>query len=294
MGAGITISSDSAGGDVVNIHVIDLSNDTVVASALMSGYTAHDSSGQAITGSLVGPSGSISITSNGEYDVSAYASASVDIVSGYTINDIAGGAPSGDIEITRETIVAYAFTNKAGITSARGTSTTINTYAFYNCTNATSFCFPNISIGASYVFNNCGKLEAIVIKNPNGKTSWARNINGSQTLAVDIVGSDAGAIGNQSFDGSSALGILILRKPSIVALNNVNAFGSTKFKSGGTGGTIYIPKSLYDHLGDNSSSDYKKATNWTTLNGYGTVTWEKIEGSYYETHYADGTLIPTT
>ena len=45
MGAGITISSDSAGGDVVNIHVIDLSNDTVVASALMSGYTAHDSSG---------------------------------------------------------------------------------------------------------------------------------------------------------------------------------------------------------------------------------------------------------
>jgi hypothetical protein len=74
-------------------------------------------------------------------------------------------------------------------------------------------------------------------------------------------------------------------------MSNANAFSNSHFKSGGTGGTIYIPKVLYDHLGDNSSLDYKKATNWTTVNGYGTITWEKIEGSIYETQYADGTPI---
>lgn len=49
-----------------------------------------------------------------------------------------------------------------------------------------------------------------------------------------------------------------------------------------TGGTIYIPKVLYDHLGDGTSLDYKAATNWSTVDGYGAITWAKIEGSAYE------------
>ena len=80
----------------------------------------------------------------------------------------------------------------------------------------------------------------------------------------------------------------------MVSLYNLAAFTGTPFASGGTGGTIYIPKSLYDHLDDGTSSDYKAATNWSTIDGYGTITWAKIEGTYYETHYADGTLIPTS
>lgn len=62
-GVGVSISSDSAGGDIVSIHAIDLSEDTVVASMLMSGYTAHDSSGQAIVGSYV----ELPIWSGGSY-----------------------------------------------------------------------------------------------------------------------------------------------------------------------------------------------------------------------------------
>ena len=47
-------------------------------------------------------------------------------------------------------------------------------------------------------------------------------------------------------------------------------------------GTIYIQKVLYDRLGDGASLDYKAATNWSTVDGYGTITWAKIESSAYE------------
>lgn len=102
------------------------------------------------------------------------------------------------------------------------------------------------------------------------------------------------AIQNFAFNGNSSLNTLILRKTSITALSDIRAFNNTPFASGGTGGTIYIPKALYDHLGDGTSSDYQAATNWATLHGYGTITWAKIEGSIYETQYADGTTIPTS
>ena len=107
--------------------------------------------------------------------------------------------------------------------------------------------------------------------------------------------SNNGGVRSAEFLNCSVLNILVLRySAGVVALQNVNAFNGTPFANGGTGGTIYIPKSLYDHLGDGTSSDYKAASNWSTVNGYGTITWAKIEGSYYETHYADGTAIPTT
>lgn len=66
-------------------------------------------------------------------------------------------------------------------------------------------------------------------------------------------------------------------------LANVNAFANTPFKSGGAGGEIYVPSALID--------TYKASANWSTLDGYGTVTWKAIEGSIYENAYADGTPI---
>ena len=91
--------------------------------------------------------------------------------------------------------------------------------------------------------------------------------------------------------GASNFNVLILRSTSICPLTNIGGFSGTKFDNGKAGGTIYIPKVLYDHLGDGSANDYKSATNWSTLDGYGTVTWAKIEGTQYENYYADGTPI---
>lgn len=81
-GAAITVTdtTDTHGGIIREITAVDISEDTVTAAHLESGYTAHDAEGNAITGSLVPgitPSGTISITTNGTHDVTQYASASV-------------------------------------------------------------------------------------------------------------------------------------------------------------------------------------------------------------------------
>lgn len=120
--------------------------------------------------------------------------------------------------------------------------------------------------------------------------------SGCANLTVVELGSaTAGKLISRCFSGCGSLSTLILRSTSVKALDTTTALNdNTPFKSGGTGGTIYIPKSLYDHLGDGTANDYKAATNWATVDGYGTITWAAIEGSIYETQYADGTPIPTT
>lgn len=90
---------------VDGVTKIDLRADTVSPASLMSGYTAHDASGAAIVGTATGgdsgtayqdqdgyivldddestaPQGSVSISANGTYDVTAYASAVVAVPSG--------------------------------------------------------------------------------------------------------------------------------------------------------------------------------------------------------------------
>ena len=85
------------------------------------------------------------------------------------------------------------------------------------------------------------------------------------------------------FNDNAALKVLILRRSTaITSLQNVNAFAGSTLASGGSGCTIYIPKALYDHLDDGTSLDYKAATNWSTIDGYGTITWAQLEGSIYE------------
>ena len=90
------------------------------------------------------------------------------------------------------------------------------------------------------------------------------------------------SIGNNSFYNCSALNTIILRYSGALVSISSTSFSNSSLKSGGAGATVYIPKALYDHLGDNTSLDYQHASNWSTLNGYGTITWAKIEGSIYE------------
>lgn len=98
-------------------------------------------------------------------------------------------------------------------------------------------------------------------------------------------------IEGSSFLNDTVLATIILRYTTVIPLKTLTPFNNTPFASGGAGGTIYIPKVLYDHLGDGTALDYKAATNWSTYDGYGTITWAQIEGSQYENYYADGTPI---
>lgn len=174
------------------------------------------------------------------------------------------------------------------LTEYRNTNAISLTYSAFNgCSRLQSVFLPNAECGAQS-FLNCSSLTSAVIKTVTANYCFQ---NCPSLASADVTGT--GRILAGAFQGCSALNILVLRASSIPSLANINCFNSTPFASGGTGGTIYIPKALYDHLGDGTSLDYKSATNWSTIDGYGTITWAQIEGSYYETHYADGTPIPT-
>lgn len=176
-------------------------------------------------------------------------------------------------------ICAYAFREYSALTS-------------FKCHNVTDFvAFPGLN-SVAYCFYHTA-LTALAFPKLTAVGTQSLHSIGSTFQALDL-GDTCTTINNQGIAGNNNFDTLILRRSSgITAAGQNNILNNTKFANGGAGGTIYIPKALYDHLGDGTSLDYKAATNWSTINGYGTITWAKIEGSYYETHYADGTVIQT-
>lgn len=91
-------------------------------------------------------------------------------------------------------------------------------------------------------------------------------------------------IDQNTFTNDTVLKTLVLRQSShILPLFNVNAFNGTPFASGGSGGTLYVPSAQI--------SSYQAATNWSTILGYANNQILPIEGSIYETQYADGTPV---
>ena len=149
------------------------------------------------------------------------------------------------------------------------------------CSKLTTVHLENCTNMGGNTFNGCTSLVTIVL--PKSSMFYANNFYGCTSLqTADILGSDR--INGGVFQNCTVFNKLIIRRTgSVCPLTNINAFNGTPFASGGTGGEIYVPSALL--------STYKTSTNWSTLDGYGTVTWKAIEGSYYETHYADGTVI---
>ena len=258
---------DANGGTIRTITAVDISNDTVDAAHLAQGYTAHDASGQAIVGTFE---------------------------PGYTPTQIfVGGANgvSGDIILTGSG-KEYAFTKCSAITSVHGVMTGCPTNCFSNCTGIQKFFNTGHCWYGANCFANCTGMEYFIGTDSYDYYSSVFS-NCSNLLAIDTEKfvTRAGSVCIHC----GKLSKLIIRNSSAISpLYNTNVFTNTPFASGGSGGTIYIPKVLYDELGSGSSLDYKAATNWSTVDGYGTITWACIEGSIYEIKYADGTPIATT
>lgn len=208
-----------------------------------------------------------------------------------TIEDaLVSGTLSGAYENDRVTKAKIAaFRGCTSLTSLKLPNiTSVPPQCCYGCTSLTVFSAVNATSGGGDLINGCTSLLTVALPKLNDVENNALNKSNS-VQTIDVLGGIIrGAMGNDS-----SLTTLIIRKTSVSNLVVTSAFNGTPFASGGSGGTIYIPKALYDHLGDGTSSDYKAQTNWATIDGYGTITWAAIEGSYYETHYADGTPIPT-
>ena len=134
-----------------------------------------------------------------------------------------------------------------------------STNLFYGCTSLTVLVLPSVKTIYSQTFRNCSNLETLDVLGTNGFAS------------------------QNNMNGCTKLNKLIIRKDGVATLSNVNNFTGTPFASGGTGGEIYVPSAQI--------TSYQTANNWSTVHGYGTITWKAIEGSDYETHYADGRTI---
>ena len=153
-------------------------------------------------------------------------------------------------------------------------------YIFRNCTALTDVNIRSVNDSAGGSFQNCTALPVIVL--PKINVLYSNVFYGCSSLAAaDILGGNY--IGQNIFTNCTVLNTLIIRKAGVCTLQNVNSFNGTPFASGGAGGEIYVPQAFL--------ATYPTSGNWATINGYGTVTWKAIEGSTYETHYADGTPI---
>lgn len=305
--------------------LIDTTDKTVTAGSMLSGITALKNDGTTATGSIASKTSSDLTASNLTVTAPAgyYASAATKTLSdenlvagnvkkdvtifgttgtfegsggGYTANDWLDptkptGAITSDRVYSAVNQYTYQLYNHTGITSVTLSETTNVPNGFcQSCSNLTEFHAPKaVKLGTSSL-QDCKKLTVVVF--PVWDSNDSSSFYGCSQLATVDRGGAGTISGTYTFRACTALKTLILRSTTIVALGGTGAFMQTgTFSQGGSGGTIYIPQSLYDHLGDGGSSDYKAATNWSTVDGYGTITWAKIEGSYYETHYADGTAI---
>ena len=157
----------------------------------------------------------------------------------------------------------------------------VDDYMLYNCVNLRIVNFQSLLDSANGLLEKTN-VEVVVL--PSIKTVYARAFRDVTSLRVFDGLILTGFTNQNNFNGCANFDTLIIRKSDGVAsLANINNFTGTPFASGGSGGTLYVPSALI--------ASYQSATNWSTILGYANNQILSIEGSIYETQYADGTPI---
>ena len=134
------------------------------------------------------PTGTKEITENGTHDVTNYASVNVQVPTsggggGYSIDDLASGAPSGEIAVSANKIVEYAFYKKP-ITKLTllGYNASIDSSGVSHCDKLTEVVFegenPQLS---GYAFHNCTALKTVTFRK-NAKYISTTSFNGCTAL----------------------------------------------------------------------------------------------------------------
>lgn len=277
-------------------------------------YAAADE-GKVVSNGALTAQTSRTLTENGTYDTTLNDEVVVNVPSGgeYTLEDVVEGTISGPIIYTGTKLRSCQFMGNVPITSFIGDSVTgfandavseeravfkynqfLETVSlaqfnvitncqsmFWGCTSLKNVNLPALSRLVSYTFRGCTSLEAINLPSvtrtePDGLRDCTSLKSVDFTKQVTIAG-------GETFRGSTKFSVLILRYNGVCPLSTINNFTATPFASGGTGGTLYVPQALI--------ASYQSASNWSTILGYTNNQILPIEGSIYETQYADGTPI---
>ena len=205
---------------------------------------------------------------------------------GYVASDWLDPAkPIGDIHSDAATI-SVTVGGRTGITSVEMPNLTTAPEGFVSgCTGLVSCSFPSLSKPSKNMFSNCMSLLNVALPQatPGGSSDPYVFNNCRSLIGVDYGKTGTDGISNTHFQSCLKLNTLVLRSTSVVPLLGTGAFTSSPFASGKSGGTLYVPSSLV--------SEYTQATNWSTILGYANNQIKAIEGSIYETQYADGTPI---
>ena len=204
---------------------------------------------------------------------------------GYSPSDFSNRKISGDIEIIKDgnnEIDEYRFENQKLITSVTTNVTAIRQWAFGYCTELKKVCSMSGTWFGANAFNSCTKLEYVIGINDMYDNSL---IGCTKLKAIDIWAGTGFRAGN-TCKNDTVLNVIVIRKPNVYTLNNINNLANMPFADGKAGGTLYVPNDLI--------SSYQGATNWSTILGYANNSIQAIEGSTYESHWADGTEITTT
>lgn len=158
-------------------------------------------------------------------------------------------------------------------------------YSFDGCHKITNWdlAFDSITIFGGSVFRNSSFPSAVFKAHPENNNIYTYCF--SDCDQMEYIDLKCRQFQTGCFAGTGMRTIVLRNTSSVASLQNINVFNGTPFADGGTGGTLYV-------LSDKIAS-YQSATNWSTILGYANNQILPIEGSIYETQYADGTPIPT-
>lgn len=213
---------------------------------------------------------------------------------GYTLEQVMTGYPAGAVNYTpTENVTQYSISGRNQMTSLTVNVTgsiELEREAISHNKSLLSLTlnYPSdyTKVMGNYTATANGSMTNVTIKGTvmNLESNTLRGNSALKVCDISNTSSPTYGIAQNVFYGT-VLDTLILRKTDgIVPLDSINAFtNGTKFRSGGGGGTLLVPQSLL--------SQYQQATNWSTLLGYTGNSITKIEGTTYETTYADGTAV---
>ena len=248
---------DSETGDLTSIangaiaEVSDTLGSSLISDGLAEAYT------------LISPTGSIEITSNGTVDVAEYASATVNV------GNVGSGGSNVVKGLVERTITNITADMLAGVTS-------IGEDAFANLESLTSVIIPSgvTSIGKE-AFENCSSLTSVEI--PSTVASTGKNaFYLCYSLTSVEISSGVTSISESSFHGCSSLenitipstvtSILDAAFMSCVELESVTVLatvpptlGADVFYNTSSDLVIYVPPESVD--------TYKEASGWSDYSG---------------------------